>query len=206
MEIEIDSKRNNPLMNRTEVYFTVKHFGEKTPNRELVKSELADKLNEKKENIIISFLKSGFGINKTTGYAKIYSSLKLSKDIEPDHILTRNKLLEGEKKKEKKGEEKPGEIKAEAAPEKGAPELAPETPEEKTGTTSDEQPEQTNSKPTEEKPSETAPESPREETTKDEITQERPKSPVEKKPAEEPKEKTSETEKKEEKSAEEKKE
>ena len=39
MEIEINSKRNNPLLNRTEVYFTVKHSGEGTPNREIIRSE-----------------------------------------------------------------------------------------------------------------------------------------------------------------------
>ena len=48
MEIEIESKRNNPLLNRTEVYFIVKHPGEGTPNREIIRSELADKLKELK--------------------------------------------------------------------------------------------------------------------------------------------------------------
>ena len=82
MEIEIDSKKNNPLLKRIEVYFTVKHNGEKTPNREIIRSELADKLNSKKENVIINILKSGFGKQETKGYAKIYFSLNNIKNLE----------------------------------------------------------------------------------------------------------------------------
>ena len=118
MEIEIESKRNNPLLNRTEVYFIVKHTGEGTPNREIIRSELADKLNVKKENIIVNTIKSGFGIQEITGYAKVYSSVQKTKNLEQDYILSRNKLLE----KDKKG-------KKEAAPE--PTEEAPMTPDEK---------------------------------------------------------------------------
>ena len=111
MDIEIDSKRNNPLLKRTEVHFTVKHEGEGTPNRELIRSELAGKLNVKKENIIVNIIKTGFGIHETTGYAKVYSSSKQSQDLEKDYLLQRNKLVEPKKKEAK--EEKPAEVKAE---------------------------------------------------------------------------------------------
>lgn len=116
MEIEIDSKRNNPLLKRTEIYFTIKHEGEGTPNREIIKSELAEKLNVKKESIIVSSIDSGFGIQQVSGYAKVYSSDKKTKDLEPDYILKRNKLIAEEKKAEKK----------EVAPAK--PEVKPEEP------------------------------------------------------------------------------
>jgi small subunit ribosomal protein S24e len=109
MEVQIDSKKNNPLLDRTEVYFTVKHLGEKTPNREIVRNELAEKLNSKKENIVLKFIKPGFGTNETTGYAKIYSSLQKAKEIEETYILARNKLIDS-KKKEKKTEKKPAEV------------------------------------------------------------------------------------------------
>ena len=140
MEIEIDSKKNNPLLNRTEVYFTVRHEGERTPNREIIRSELADKLNAKKENIVLNTIHSGFGNQEITGYAKIYSSLTKIKEIEPEYILKRNKLIES---KEKKQKEKSTE-KAPVEPEEKAKEEKPvaEPPKE-------EQPEQT--KPMEEK-------------------------------------------------------
>jgi small subunit ribosomal protein S24e len=61
MEIEIDSKRNNPLLNRTEIIFTIKHEGEGTPARELIRNELADKLNVKKENVVVNTINTSFG-------------------------------------------------------------------------------------------------------------------------------------------------
>jgi len=121
MEINIDSKRNNPLLNRTEVHFTIIHEGEKTPNRDLVRAELADKLNSKKEQIIVNYINPGFGKSVSTGYAKIYSSKDKIEDQERKHILKRNLPAEAKKdkpKEEKKEEEKPVEKKEEKFEEK----------------------------------------------------------------------------------------
>ena len=104
MEIEIDSKKNNPLLNRTEIYFTIKHIGEKTPNREIIRAELADKLNVKKDDVIVDSVHTTFGIQEITGYAKVYSSPDKLKGLEREHILVRNKLMQA-KKKEKKAAE-----------------------------------------------------------------------------------------------------
>jgi small subunit ribosomal protein S24e len=112
MEIEIDSKKNNPLLNRTEVHFTIQHEGEKTPNREIIRSELAEKLNAKKENIIINDIQSSSGIQKSIGYAKIYPSVKKAEEMERKHILKRNKI--SGKKEKKEGEKKPEEKSASA--------------------------------------------------------------------------------------------
>jgi small subunit ribosomal protein S24e len=110
MQIEIDLKRNNPLLQRTEVYFTIKHEGEGTPNRDIIKSELADKLNVKKENIVVNIIKSSFGVQEASGYAKVYTSINKTKDLESKFILKRNKLIEGFKKTEKKAEEIPSSL------------------------------------------------------------------------------------------------
>jgi len=130
MEIEIDSKRNNPLLNRTEIYFTLKHKGEGTPNREIIRSELAEKLNVKKETVIVNTVHSSFGIQEITGYAKIYSSLEKSKEIEPDYILIRNKIIEAKEKGKKKAEAKKpaGEPKKEGVEEKPAKQKPVEEP------------------------------------------------------------------------------
>lgn len=107
MEIEIQSKTNNPLLKRTEVHFIVHHEGESTPKREFVKGELAEKLNVKSENIMINYMKSNFGTTTTLGYAKVYKSLKEAKERERDFILSRNKVIEKEKKPTKEKEKKP---------------------------------------------------------------------------------------------------
>ena len=112
MEVEIDSKKNNPLLNRTEVHFSIQHEGEKTPNRELIRNELAEKLNAKKENIIINYIQSSTGIQKSIGYAKVYSSVKNAEEMERKYILKRNKISGKKEKKEeeKKPEDKPARV------------------------------------------------------------------------------------------------
>jgi len=100
MEIEINEKKNNPLFNRTEVHFTIIHEGEGTPNREIIRSEIADKLNVKKENVIINNINSSFGIQKSRGYAKIYSTPKNAENLERKYILKRNQATQKDKKKD----------------------------------------------------------------------------------------------------------
>ena len=121
MELEIIEKRENPLLNRTEVKFRVKHQGEKTPERELVKSDLAEMLKVNKSLVIIDYIRPSFGMAISSGYAKIYKSIEDAKKIEPSYILKRNKF--GEVK-----EEKTEEVKEETKEEK---ESGQETTEEK---------------------------------------------------------------------------
>jgi len=103
MDIEINEKKNNPLLNRTEVHFTIDHEGEGTPNREIIRSEIAEKLNVKKENIIIGNISSSFGIQKSRGYAKIYTNQKKSEELERKYIIKRNQpATKGKKKDEAK--------------------------------------------------------------------------------------------------------
>ena len=111
MEIEIEEKRENPLLYRKEIRFVVIHEGEGTPSRAIVKEELAKKLKEKTGNIIIDHIRSHFGSQKSIGYAKVYKSLDDAKKIEPEYIIKRNfetkEKKEGETKEEaEKGEEK----------------------------------------------------------------------------------------------------
>lgn len=105
MEIEIESKKNNPLLKRTEVQFIVRHEGKGTPDRDIIRNELADKLNTKKENIIVQIIHSSFGMQESTGYAKVYDSIEKAKEWECDYILKRNKIGSPQKKEEKKPEE-----------------------------------------------------------------------------------------------------
>jgi len=151
MEIEVDSKRSNPLLNRTEVYFTIHHKGEGTPNREIIRSELAEKLNVKKDNIVVDNIHSSFGVQESTGYAKVYTSAEKLKDWEREHILVRNKIIE--KKEKEKEERTPEEKPAEKPKEKPETVEEPEK-EEKPPEPKEEKPAE---KPEEEKPAEKTP-------------------------------------------------
>ena len=130
MEIEIQSKTDNLLLGRTEVRFVILHEGEGTPKRELVRSELAEKLNAKKETVMVNYMHSSFGSRKTIGYAKVYKSIEEAKAGEADPILKRNGL--GTKKKPKKEAPKEGEEKKETPKQKPKkPEAKAASPEEK---------------------------------------------------------------------------
>jgi len=178
MEIEIQSKINNPLLKRTEVHFTINHDGGKTPKRELIRSELAEKLNTKKENVMINFMKSGFGSAYTVGYAKIYKSVKDAEAYEKKHVLKRNHALAGEKKSAK---EEPG--KAPVQPQEKSEDTAEEPKKEEQPAEQDVKEEDAGKAESEEKKGEETTGAPKEESGK-----EKQKEEGEEKPAGEKKE------------------
>lgn len=105
MEIEIISKKENPLVGRLEVNFKVSHPKEITPGRKEVRDEMATLLKVKKDTIVIDNMKPEFGKPETIGYAKVYKSKDDALQMETNAVLKRNALLEEkkEKKEEKKG-------------------------------------------------------------------------------------------------------
>ncbi len=106
MEIEVISKKENPLLARLEVHFIVTHPEEVTPRRKDVRDEIAVLLKAKKDAIVIDHMNSEFGKPETIGYAKVYKSKKEALQIETEAVLKRNNLLEEKEKTEKKKEAK----------------------------------------------------------------------------------------------------
>ena len=96
MEIEITSKKENTLLERVEVEFTIAHPEEKTPTRDSVRAKLSDMLKAPKDAVVVDHLKSKFGQMVTVGYAKVYKDGDTAKKIEREHILIRNKLVKKE--------------------------------------------------------------------------------------------------------------
>jgi small subunit ribosomal protein S24e len=104
MDVEIVSKKDNPLLERTDVSFRITHPKEKTPQRSAVRDRLAAELGGKKEGIIITRMRSRFGRSVTEGTAKAYKSADAAKNTEVPHLLKRHGLS-GEKKEAPKAEE-----------------------------------------------------------------------------------------------------
>jgi len=98
MEIEVTSKRDNGLLRRTEVQFTAKHPGEKSPSRESLRHEIAKAVSGDKDTTIIDWARSQYGLPETRGYAKVYQTKEAALEIERKHILVRNGLAQAEKK------------------------------------------------------------------------------------------------------------
>lgn len=94
MEIEILSKKDNPLLERTEVQFKVVHSGAETPKRDAVREKLAGALNAKKGLVVVDRMDTVFGRQETKGYAKVYASVDVLAKLEREHVMKRNGLEE----------------------------------------------------------------------------------------------------------------
>ena len=104
MELETISRQENPLLDRMEVHYRIRHPHETTPKREAVREELARILNIAKDRVIIDHMRSEFGKSETIGYAKIYKKREVAQKIEREHVLKRNFLEKiGKPTKKKKG-------------------------------------------------------------------------------------------------------
>ncbi len=102
MEIEIEGKRENLLLNRVEVDFKVAHSAESTPKRDQIREELAKQLKVTKDRVVVDHMQSSFGKGETAGYAKVYKSKEDALKVESEHILVRNGLAQKKAKQEAK--------------------------------------------------------------------------------------------------------
>jgi len=130
MEIEIVSKKENELLDRTEVNFKAMHPKEGTPQREAVREKLATMMKATKDRVIVDSMDSEFGKMETVGYAKVYKTKEAAMKFEREYVLIRNKLKEKVKVEKKAAATPPPQKPAAAAPAKSA-EKAPEKPAEK---------------------------------------------------------------------------
>ncbi|UCG69840.1 MAG: 30S ribosomal protein S24e [Thermoplasmata archaeon] len=104
MEVEIITKKENPVIGRLEVNFKVTHPKEITPRRKDIRDEIATLLKVNKDRIVIDNMKPEFGKPETFGYAKVYKKKDDALQMETKAVLKRNKLLEEKKEGgEKKG-------------------------------------------------------------------------------------------------------
>lgn len=99
MEITVTQRRENGLLGRTEIHFTVAHPTTGTPNRADLRKALSGALNAK-GIVILDWARSEFGRTTTRGYAKVYNSKEDAMALEPPPILIRNGLLQKKAKKE----------------------------------------------------------------------------------------------------------
>jgi len=87
MDIEIESRRENKLLDREEIYFMVKYDGA-TPSRKKIREHF--KNMGLSGFIVVDKIKPIFGAREAKGYAKVYKSEEKAREIEPDYIIKRN--------------------------------------------------------------------------------------------------------------------
>lgn len=105
MKVQIESKKENALLQRTEVRFSAEHNAEPTPTRDAVRTAIASALGASKERVIIDNMETEYGKGLSIGYAKVYESDESLKKTESRHMLVRHGLAE--KKTKAKAAAKP---------------------------------------------------------------------------------------------------
>jgi small subunit ribosomal protein S24e len=90
MELKIVLQKQNPLLKRKEVQFTVEHTQGKTPARLDIKRSIASELQVSDKLVFVKRMKTMTGTNTAVGEANAYESEAQAKLIEPAYIMKRN--------------------------------------------------------------------------------------------------------------------
>ncbi len=91
MEVKIVSSKNNPLLKRKEVQFSIEHGPQsKTPARLDVRKALAAELKIGEELVFVRNMRTMTGTGTAMGQANIYQTAGQAKLVEPEYIVKRN--------------------------------------------------------------------------------------------------------------------
>ena len=101
MQIKIESTKDNPLLKRKEVGFTITQGPkEKTPQRLEVKKAVAVEMKTGDDVVVVKHMRTKTGTNITEGVANVYQSVAQAKLVEPTYIRKRNGMAVEDKPKE----------------------------------------------------------------------------------------------------------
>ena len=101
MEIKITSAKENPLLKRKEVTFTIDHgpVG-KTPGRLEVRKAVAGEAKTGTELVFVRKIETKTGTCTALGFANIYESAEQARLVEPEYVEQRNNPKPKEEAKE----------------------------------------------------------------------------------------------------------
>jgi small subunit ribosomal protein S24e len=91
MEIKIISEKTNPLLQRREICFHVKHDQTgSTPPRLEIRKAVAAALKANADLVFVQKFETKTGSHIAVGVVNVYDSVEQAKLIEPEYILKRN--------------------------------------------------------------------------------------------------------------------
>jgi small subunit ribosomal protein S24e len=90
MEIKIIDRKENPVLNRTEITFDCEYQGEETPKIIDVKHKLIALENSSKDLLVVDSMKPDYGVGNAVGLAKIYDSTEKLNEIETKAVISKN--------------------------------------------------------------------------------------------------------------------
>lgn len=92
VEVEIESEKENKLLNRRELTLIVSHQGEETPGREQLKDRVSNLVNSPKNTVIIDSINTMFGKEQSTVEARVYDDEESAVKYERKYQKERNKI------------------------------------------------------------------------------------------------------------------
>lgn len=93
MDIIVNSENMNNLLNRKELVLFIKYKGS-TPSKSEIRQKISALFNVNFDLVIIQKILSKFGKEEAECQAKIYFTKERLEEIEPKHILLKNKSVE----------------------------------------------------------------------------------------------------------------
>jgi len=95
MDFEFIRDEENGLLNRRELDFVLTFEGA-TPSRRTILGKLCALQNVKESLVVLDSIKTSFGKQELTGYARIYEDEESLKRVEPAHLVARTGVPEEE--------------------------------------------------------------------------------------------------------------
>ena len=92
MDIQIRENKENALLDRREIAFSLRHDGETTPSRVQVRQLIASQIGTKTENVVVESMESEYGRGASRGTARAYKSADAVRATERVHFLKRNQI------------------------------------------------------------------------------------------------------------------
>ncbi|MFH0714407.1 MAG: 30S ribosomal protein S24e [Candidatus Diapherotrites archaeon] len=89
MELKIEQQEKQPLLNRSEIRFSIDDSA-KTPSRLEVQEKIAAQLNVPQNLVVVKTVLQRFGTKSVSGFAHIYTDEATLKKIEVKHKIFKN--------------------------------------------------------------------------------------------------------------------
>lgn len=90
IDIDIESEKENELMNRRELTLRVYHGSSPTPERKVVEEKISELTGFDKDRVIVDSINPEFGKDESKVIARLYEKKDDVKKYEREYMLERN--------------------------------------------------------------------------------------------------------------------
>ncbi|MBY9000231.1 MAG: 30S ribosomal protein S24e [Candidatus Heimdallarchaeota archaeon] len=93
MKIDIIEKKENKLLERTEITAKVDHVGQPVPKREDFMARLAALLNKEKDQVVLIKLEAKYGEGRSLALVHVYETAERAIAVEKEFLLKRSGII-----------------------------------------------------------------------------------------------------------------